>query len=271
VGRAAIDRDRCGNADLCVRRVVVFGRFFMSCSLVSLGVNTSVLQGGIAGAPRFCGRRFGHVIKPASVKNNLLLSMFCGLGKLISDCMEDYAVSFARLMKSLAAGALALLGLASAPVPAGADSNIAVLAFGLFGAQSVFESEAKAAANIVARSLGANAVIQRANTKTRQDVTLASIQDDLQGAGQRMERESDLLFLILTSHGSQDGVAVQAGKRVETLSPAHLAAMLDRAGVRHRVVVISACYSGVFIRPLATEDTLVITAADAEHSSFGCQ
>jgi len=64
---------------------------------------------------------------------------------------------------------------------------------------------------------------------------------------------------------------VQAGKRVETLSPAHLAGMLDRAGVRHRVVVISACYSGVFIRPLATEDTLVITAADAEHSSFGCQ
>jgi hypothetical protein len=36
-------------------------------------------------------------------------------------------------------------------------------------------------------------------------------------------------------------------------------------------VVISACYSGVFLRPLADDDTLVITAADADHSSFGCQ
>jgi hypothetical protein len=47
--------------------------------------------------------------------------------------------------------------------------------------------------------------------------------------------------------------------------------MLNRAGVRHRIVVISACYSGVFLRPLANDDTLVITAADSDHSSFGCQ
>jgi Peptidase C13 family len=36
-------------------------------------------------------------------------------------------------------------------------------------------------------------------------------------------------------------------------------------------VIISACYSGVFIRRLASPDTLVITAADAHHSSFGCE
>jgi hypothetical protein len=181
-------------------------------------------------------------------------------------------VIFARLIKRLAAVTVTSAAfLASASMSTVADPNIAVLAFGLFGAQSVFESVAKGAANIVAQRLGANTVIQRANTKSRRDVTIASIQDELESAGQRMDRESDLLFLILTSHGSQDGVAVQAGKRVETLSPTHLAGMLDRAGVRHRVVVISACYSGVFIRPLATADTLVITAADTEHSSFGCQ
>jgi hypothetical protein len=47
--------------------------------------------------------------------------------------------------------------------------------------------------------------------------------------------------------------------------------ILERARVRHKVVVISACYSGVFIPRLADADTLVITAADAAHSSFGCQ
>jgi hypothetical protein len=102
-------------------------------------------------------------------------------------------------------------------------------------------------------------------------VTIASIADNLQSAAERMDRESDILFLILTSHGSQAGVAVQAGRREEILSPVDLAAMLNRAGVRHRIVVISACYSGVFLRPLANDDTLVITAADSHHSSFGCQ
>jgi hypothetical protein len=47
--------------------------------------------------------------------------------------------------------------------------------------------------------------------------------------------------------------------------------MLARTGVRHKVVIISACYSGVFIPHLASADTLVITAADANHPSFGCQ
>jgi len=46
--------------------------------------------------------------------------------------------------------------------------------------------------------------------------------------------------------------------------------MLARTGVRHKVVFISACYSGVFIPRLANADTLVITAADADHPSFGC-
>jgi hypothetical protein len=47
--------------------------------------------------------------------------------------------------------------------------------------------------------------------------------------------------------------------------------MLALTGVRHKVVVISACYSGVFIPPLANPNVLVITAADADHPSFGCR
>jgi hypothetical protein len=181
-------------------------------------------------------------------------------------------MTFSKLIKLLTAGLLALVALfASASMSAAENPNVTVLAFGLFGAQSVFESEAKGAAGIVAQRLGAHSVIVRANTKTRADVTVASIGDALRAAGERMDRESDVMFLILTSHGSQDGVAVQAGRRVETLSPADLAGMLNRTGVRHRVVIISACYSGVFLGPLASDDTLVITAADSDHSSFGCR
>jgi hypothetical protein len=86
-----------------------------------------------------------------------------------------------------------------------------------------------------------------------------------------MDAESDVLFLILTSHGSRAGLAVKAGRLRQTLTPSHLAGMLARTGVRHKVVVISACYSGVFIPRLAGPDVLVITAADANHPSFGCR
>jgi hypothetical protein len=164
-----------------------------------------------------------------------------------------------------------VLLLAFASLPAGASPKVTVLAFGLFGAQSVFESEAKGAAAVVAHQLDANTVVVRANTKKRGDVTIASIADEVQSAAEQMDRENDLLFLILTSHGSQSGVAVQAGRREETLSPAALAGMLSRTGVQHRIVIISACYSGVFVRPLANDNTLVVTAADSDHSSFGCQ
>src|SRR5207253_2622235 len=83
-----------------------------------------------------------------------------------------------------------------------------------------------------------------------------------------MNADRDILFLILTSHGSQEGLAVNAGRSAETLKPSNLAVMLKRTGIRYKVIVISACYSGVFITPIADADTLVITAADANHSSY---
>jgi hypothetical protein len=35
-------------------------------------------------------------------------------------------------------------------------------------------------------------------------------------------------------------------------------------------VIVSACYSGIFVKPLANENTIVLTAADAKSTSFGC-
>src|SRR3989441_12479118 len=46
--------------------------------------------------------------------------------------------------------------------------------------------------------------------------------------------------------------------------------MLADSGIKWKVTVISACFSGGFIEPLKDDNTLIITAADAFHSSFGC-
>jgi hypothetical protein len=54
------------------------------------------------------------------------------------------------------------------------------------------------------------------------------------------------------------------------ITPAVLRKLLDDSGIRWRIVVISACYSGSFIDALADERTLVVTASQADRTSFGC-
>ena len=49
-----------------------------------------------------------------------------------------------------------------------------------------------------------------------------------------------------------------------------LRAALDAAGIRNRVIAVSACFSGGWIEPLATDSTLIMTAARADRVSFGC-
>src|SRR5260370_2816714 len=93
----------------------------------------------------------------------------------------------------------------------------------------------------------------------------------LQAVANGMDADNDILFLILTSHGSRAGLAVKAGRLTQTLTPSNLADMLARTGMRYKVVVISACYSGGFIPRLAYPDTLVMPAAHSQHPSFGCR
>jgi len=152
-----------------------------------------------------------------------------------------------------------------------ADAKVSVVSFGLFGDQSVFRSEATGAAQIVADRFGKGPVDVQFNSKRGGGATVDALARSLQGAANGIDAESDVLFVILTSHGSPAGLAVKAGRVTQTLTPPNLAAMLARTGVRHKVAVISACYSGVFIPHLASPDMLVITAADANHPSFGCR
>jgi tetratricopeptide (TPR) repeat protein len=155
----------------------------------------------------------------------------------------------------------------------GADARpkVAVAAFGLYGDQGVFESEATRAANIVADRFGGGPVSIHANTRSREDANAETIAAALQSVSRTMDADNDVLFVILTSHGSRAGLEVKAGSHEEVLSPLALVKALDETPARYRVVVISACYSGVFLRPLADPNTLVITAADTDHASFGCR
>lgn len=74
-------------------------------------------------------------------------------------------------------------------------------------------------------------------------------------------------LVYFSSHGAPQGVLVDQS----VLAPGVLAAMLDRTcGQRPTVVVISACFSGVFVPALAAPNRMVLTAARPDRSSFGC-
>ncbi|MDE2598400.1 MAG: peptidase C13 [Rhodocyclaceae bacterium] len=87
-----------------------------------------------------------------------------------------------------------------------------------------------------------------------------------------MNRDEDILFLYMTSHGSHDHrFSLDFGTmRFDELDPTVLRRLLDDAGIKRRVIVVSACYSGGFVDALKNDDTLVITAAAADRNSFGC-
>lgn len=80
-------------------------------------------------------------------------------------------------------------------------------------------------------------------------------------------RASDGCLVYFTSHGGPDGVLVDD----QLLAPKTLGAILDEAcGRRPTVVVLSACFSGVFLPEIAAPNRMVLTAARADRSSFGC-
>lgn len=102
--------------------------------------------------------------------------------------------------------------------------------------------------------------------------TYDNLYDALARIGRIMDKEQDLLLLYLTMHGTeQHELSVQMQPLLEDwLTPGDLRTVLDDAGIRNRVVVISACYSGGFVPALRNPDTLVVTAARADRASFGC-
>ncbi|MCL6246284.1 C13 family peptidase [Acinetobacter sp. ANC 4945] len=112
------------------------------------------------------------------------------------------------------------------------------------------------------------------NPATRTEIPLASktsMELALRRIGQQMNRESDVLFLYMTSHGLPNVFEMEnAPLDLVQVDPKWLKEALDASGIRWRVIVISSCYSGSFIPALQNDNTLIITASAADRQSFGC-
>lgn len=151
------------------------------------------------------------------------------------------------------------------------------LMFAPYASEEVFRRESTMVSALLAERFDAGGrvlhLLNHAETAgTHLWATPQNLQRAVQALAERMDRENDVLVVYLTSHGARDHALAASHwpLQVPALTPEMLRAALDEAGIRHRVIAVSACYSGGWIEPLATQGTLIMTAADATHTSYGC-
>ncbi len=155
--------------------------------------------------------------------------------------------------------------------------DLYAITFAPYASEDVFQRESDLVATLMQERFGAagrsiQLVNHRRTVREWPWATPLNLQRAIRRAGQVMNRDEDVLFIHLTSHGARDGQlsAEFWPLDVDPLTPQMLRGWLDDAGIRYRVISVSACYSGSWIEPLAAPPTLVMTAADADHTSYGC-
>lgn len=151
-----------------------------------------------------------------------------------------------------------------------------IYAIGVAGwaSEDVFRNELAGALAVTGKALPLRGIVRLINSpNTATKVPLASRQNfaaAVRAIAGVMDKNEDVLFLFMTSHGLKEGFILQLPSSAVRLAPPELAAILDSAEIKYRVVVVSACFSGIFVPPLANDNTIVLTASDAKSPSFGC-
>ena len=157
------------------------------------------------------------------------------------------------------------------------STDLYFLGFGSYGFEDVFMKEINYIKPLMDRKFNTQgrSVALINNLKTINDTPLATasnLKRVLKTIGETMDQEDDILFLYLTSHGSRKhNISVQfIPLDLNPVTPQMLKTSLDDAGIKWRIILVSACYSGGYIEPLKDPYTLVFTASAHDRQSFGC-
>lgn len=157
--------------------------------------------------------------------------------------------------------------------------NVYGIAVAADGSQQIFSREGRAALKFAEARFGtnyrggillSNGVDDLLQTPLATVDNLAAAMDQISG---RTDPASDIAFIYLTSHGSEDAELATDLPNYAQLTPVSagaVAKVLAKAGIRRRIIIVSACYSGSWIPALANDDTIILTASAEDRTSFGC-
>ncbi len=149
-----------------------------------------------------------------------------------------------------------------------------VVSIGLDG-DPVFGREASEAAKVLARRYGAagRSITLATGTKSlAPQGSPTNLATALAAVAAKMDVKEDVLILYATSHGTAEvGLVYRDGEEgYGLISPKRLAKMLGGLGINRRMMLISACFSGVFVPALKNDTSVIVTAASDARTSFGC-
>jgi hypothetical protein len=146
------------------------------------------------------------------------------------------------------------------------------------GSQGVFRRESNSLQQYFNMQLNTDGKsMQLVNSRLTSEIiplaTKTSIRRSLNAIANKMDKQQDILFLYLTSHGSKEHELYlnNSQMKLNDLTAKDLASYLKAAEIKWKVVVVSSCYSGGYIDHLADENTLIITSSAADRTSFGCE
>ncbi|HTP47602.1 MAG TPA: C13 family peptidase [Casimicrobiaceae bacterium] len=157
------------------------------------------------------------------------------------------------------------------------EPGLYFVGFASFAAEDVFRKDVETARDLFDSRFDTDgrSILLINNPRTILDEPLATVSNlraTLSMIGDLIDRDQDVVMVYLTSHGTRDHRLSVAFPplQLDSLTPDALKQMLDDAGIKWRIIVVSACYSGGFIDALKDEYTLIITASAANRTSFGC-
>jgi hypothetical protein len=159
--------------------------------------------------------------------------------------------------------------------PARHDTYVITIAAG--GAQSLFDHEAKVARDVLSAYYGETGrALVMSNRNPEADLPLATpanVAAVIRGVARTLDPAQDLLVIYLAAHGSPDAALetnLPGPLPLPAIDAAGLARALDEAGIKRRVILISACFAGSWTPRLASNTTIVVAAARSDRTSFGC-
>jgi len=151
------------------------------------------------------------------------------------------------------------------------------LGFAGVGEQKVFAQEIGLASRVLSErygmeNRGLSLINDQRDLERAPLASVSGLKYALRGLARRMNVDNDVLFLVISSHGAKDpAIAVSnSDLPLNDMTDEDLASALSDSGIKWRVIIISACYAGGFIEALKDPRTIVITAAAADRTSFGC-
>lgn len=165
----------------------------------------------------------------------------------------------------------------SVSVSDGSVPEVFFVGFAGVASQKVFAEEIKFASRVVGERYDTShrellLINDRRDRETYPLAMVSGLRYALKGIARKMNLQRDILFLSLSSHGSDEPElsVFNGAMNLDQVTGENLMQALRDSGIRWRIIVISACHAGAFIPVLKDPSTIIITAAASDRTSFGC-